>query len=236
MWNKLLHAVTNRNRFLFPEFIGNTPFTPDGNLLAADVRELLQLTDTANDYYIVGVLQAMYAYPEIARQLEDPLVSYDLSRYVPPTDSIAGATLLASGTYHPTIVVPPIGFPVHFETSLAWRTNDSALLTRGDVVETIKVRNVGLMLYPEWGDCGITGSLELDDDNEWEDGCLVSITSTPVTYPYSDVVPILINSRDVVLLLTQTGVSEMFSSAQSDLEKVALVGLALALSNKSVYP
>ena len=236
MHNKFLHALTNRNFFLHPGFRGMDDFVPSVDATADRVRDLLGLNDTEHDYYIVGLLQAVAAFPHIRSQLDDPHVTYDLLDYRPPVAGVSGASLLGDVNGPPAITIIPAAFPTGFEVTLVWRTTTSFTMTAEGLDSILKVRHSNGTVFPEWGACGIRGRLVLADGNAWADGCEVIISHTPVTYPYRLAVQAVSGSPHALSIIDSAGCMEAFYSSQDDVEKMAVVALALASLNKAVYP
>lgn len=221
-----LHALTNRaNDFVSPVFPRNSDFKPVPETAAvAAVRRLLGLDVRTNDYYVIGMLRAVEACPDILESLGGRIGTR--LDYVRPADVFTGFSLLPSPQGAPFLRCRPTGFPVPFSLSFDYLAPGVLRLTWGQAAWNLTVRPHNELLYVDWPkDLAIGGLMSLTQP--WQAGFHGEIQHIPSSYPYKAVADMLAANTDTVELLRDTRLVQNFFSAQDAIEKVALVGLAL---------
>ena len=210
--SELLYRLTGRtDGFIWPGF---RDYTAQPALVEhADVRamrRLLQLDAHGNDYFVVGALSTLSAYPEYLGFVPDLLLEpYRIADYRPPGYSVRGAVLAQDRHGPPSVAIKPAAWPVEFEIQLIWAAPTAAVLQRGHERLTIPVRVINSnTIAPEWpAGCGISGRLEIAA--LWAEGCQVTIFHTPVSYPHAAVAAALKNDAQASEVISASGLMEI---------------------------
>jgi hypothetical protein len=227
--NRALHAITNRaNDFTSPVFPTTSTYAPVTLPKAAQsVRDFLQLG--GDDYFVVGVLMALYSFPELLENIDDGL-TFRLTDYVRPPDT-GISTLLPDSNGPPYLYRVPVEFPVSLTYQLSYGSANFLQVALGSKTFNVPVTVSGTQLLPVWPpELGISGSFDLTYQ-PWNSAFALTIQHVPVGYPYELVASILDQNTQKNELLVTHGLLSHYFRARSGMEKVATVALALGLSN-----
>ncbi len=234
MRNKILHSVTNRGRgFSTPEFLTNIDFHPSpetGATLA--LRKLLGLDQTVDDYHVIGMLAAIEGYPDVFREFQDGMRTYLLQNIITPAPVVTGGRFVTDVAGVPTLRLISTTVPVPEAVTLEYAGAGLAALVYGSRYELIRCRYVNGVVYPEWPvDLGVTGGLAMS----WVATAKATIRARPPLFPYQKLALVLNVSDSKNEVLQRHGLLNNFHQAEDVQKKVAIVGLALGLSNPAVY-
>lgn len=201
------------------------------------IRKLLRLEVGNPDYFVIGVLQAINAFPEIKRTFpQDGVEFYDLSKWRKPATSFESGKLIPSRQGPPWIKRVADSWPVSFLIELKYITGDAGLVRCGAFSEIVTVRTGTdaddyQLVHLDWPTkLSMNGTAKFNNLINWAPGTVLKIYHTPANFPYGAVVRSTQYSVEKNRLLVSQGLMAQYFSAQSDTEKVALLGLALALS------
>ena len=229
MTNAIIHLVTNRSGdFHHPSLgsvIGYTPHveSPEETTL----RRFLHLKDTDSDYYVIGALGAIYAFPELVREYGEDGRTFDLQSWRKDDDAFYPGNMVNSRKDAFAIHRTPTEFPVALEWYLSYMDAQHMLIQVGTARYVVPVRVSATTLYVEWPDeLGIQGAIALADT--WTTGTHMTLRHTPVGFPYTELARQLTQREDARRLLTDRGYMSYFYAAQSDIEKCAVTYTALA--------
>jgi hypothetical protein len=228
MINRILHTVTNRATGfvspVFPKFADFVPRIMTGEALA--LLKFLQLDREDTDFFVVGILQAVDAFPCIRESFGPEIRTYDLSMFSLPTPELVNCQLVDGPLGPPSLRRIPEEFPTQSVVQLSYRADDVMHAELGDRIFDFPVRAAGTCLHPEWPEAlGIKGDLE------WHAGFSAQINFWPTGFPYQALADALDAFAPKSALLSQSGLSSHYHLAFSAIEKVAITALALGLSN-----
>lgn len=235
--NERLYSVTNRDTgFSSEAFPAATGFVSDRNSAADALRRVMRLSAGEDDYFTVGILAAIRAFPVYSELLPENGSAVDLGRYVRPITRHEGGTLTSSPSGPPRVLRVCSSWPPTFEVSVSYLADDAAVIRYDGKKVTTGCRKMeALRIDPTWPeDIGINGRVSLV--NEWTAGSVYRITDYPVRFPYATLAEILRGSSEAQSLLSASSLAGAFYGARTAIEKVALVAIALGRSNRRVYP
>jgi len=231
MTNKILHTVTNRATFTSPVFPAITSFVPRTQSEdATAVREFLQMSFNTHDYYVVGLLQAIDAIPDIKWEFGTSPRTYDLKHYQYPKPWSTGAKLGPDAGGPPVVNRTAAEWPVFFDIYATYLDDTHLRVTGGkhnDIVKARRNNDFVIVEWPEW--TGLSGTLQ-NLDPGWSAGFEFHLYHIPNNFPYPILAEKLLEQPSVYQLLIQQGLESAFYSARTTLEKVATVALALGKS------
>lgn len=236
--NERLYSITNRDTgFTSEAFPLATGFISErGNDEADRLRAALHLVEGSDDYFTVGILAAVRAFPVYGELLPEKGSAADMSRYVRPSTTHEGGQLVADPTGPPRVTRVCQVWPPTFRVDLEYLADDAATLRYDGGSETIACRMMTAQkIEPTWPESsGIRGRVELT--NNWTTGNRYRINDYPVRFPYAATAEMLRNNSDAQAILQSSELAGAFYGARSAVEKVALVAIALGRSNRNVYP
>ena len=235
MRDSVLHLLTNRaSNFGSPIFPRYSDYTPhEETEVETIIRDLLYLRPTAGAYHLIGLLAAVYAFPEVYQEFKESDRTYDLADYTKSPTVMVGGKFAGSPQRILTFNRIPIEFPVSFDMSIAYKDPLEVRILAGNTNFDVPffVRNNKLDI--QWPvETGITGLLD-PDGGVWAQGSIITINHEPGCYPYKILADILLKNSTAIQYLNSVGLLKNFFSAQSSIEKVAI--MALAISNPSLY-
>lgn len=236
MRNSVLHLVTNRNDgFASAVFPASEEYTPHSETdLEAEIRTFLQFDRKDTDYFILGPIMAVYAFPDILQEFKEDIRTFNFSDIRHPDDQTGGCALVGTQRAPLFIHRVPAEWPVQMDWKISYVDGRTLKITLGTVYkQLVKYRKSGVYLYVDWpSELGINAAIELPSET-WASGSEVFIHHTPVEYPYALVVDKLTKKNAVTHLLTTRGLMAHFYAAQSAIEKMAVI--TLAFSNPQAY-
>ena len=234
MRNKILHSVTNRRGgFVTPSLLASTEFNPSPETSdSAELRRLLGLSYTGDDYHVLAVLAAVEAHPDVLRAFQDGLRSYRLQDFTPALPWVSGGVMVADVAGVPQLRPIATSAPIPAAIQLAYVSASAASLTYGARYELIPCRTSGANVFPSWPqDLGISGGVQ----TTWAPGAVVSVYARPAVFPYQMMADALQVAGCKNGFLQQQGLLNNFHQAEDAQKKLAVVALALGLSNPAVY-
>ena len=234
MRNKILHSITNRRGgFVTPSLLASTEFNPSVETSdSAELRRLLGLDYTGDDYHVLALLACVEAHPAVLRAFQDGLRSYRVQDFTPPVPWVSGGVMVNDPAGVPQLRPIATSAPVPAAVVLDYVSASSAALTYGARYELITCRTAGANVFPSWpADLGISGGVQ----TTWAPGARVSVYARPVVFPYQMFADALQTSGSKNRFLQQQGLLNNFYQAADAQEKLAITALALGLSNPAVY-
>jgi hypothetical protein len=230
MMNEVIHLITNRSGdFHHPSMasiVGYTPHTETTD--EASLRQFLKLKDTSTDYYVIGAIMAVYAFPAIAQEFKEQGRTFDVTLWRKDQDVFYPGTLVNSRQDAFNVHRVPSEFPVAFEWRMSYLDAQTMLIQLGTVRYAVPVRVAAGKLYVEWPEeLGIQGAISLDEE-DWSTTTVLTMLHTPVGFPYTALASQLANREDARRILTGRGYMKHFYAAQSSIEKCAITYTALA--------
>jgi hypothetical protein len=229
MTNAVLHLVTNRaGNFHHPSLASAVSFSPRAETEdEQSLRTFLQLRDTTTDYYVLGALNSIYAFPEILAEFGETQRTFNLSRWRKDSDTFYPGKFVNTNAHVFSVQRVPNEFPVDMEWLLSRVDSQTLKIQLASHTYYASARLSNNILYVEWPEeLGIQGAIQLD--GEWNASTLMHLYHTPVGFPYSKIVEYVVHRDDARRLMTGRGYMSHFFSAQSDIEKCALLYTALA--------
>ena len=235
--NAILLSTTNRNtRFLSPAFQATGTFRQA--LCTAEereVRRLLDLNATWSDYAVKCVLGVIDAYPLIRARFEEPSRNYRATQLARMPDVLTGGTLENSPQGPAKLARHPVEWPVNPVISLTWLSASHLTLAFGNTTQALPWYMDGTRLALDWPEeSGVSG--RVNPATPVVDGWTMTITHEPVSCPFAALASVLDTSNATRILLNRRGLTKAWFASDTDAERVAVVALALGLSNKEVYP
>jgi len=229
MINQIIHLVTNRSGdFHHPSLASAADYVPHVEPAdEASLREFLHLKDIDTDYYIIGALTSIYAFPELVGEFNETDRNFDLSLWKPDDDAFSPGDLDNSSCCIFNIHRVPTEYPVVTQWDMSYLDATSLLIQLGTKRWVARVRESATKLYVDWpAELGLQGAVELD--GAWTTGYKMTLLHTPSGFPYEELARQIANREDARRILTDRGYMPYFFAAQSDLEKCAILYTALA--------
>lgn len=231
--NEILHSVTNRTLFDTPCFRTGKPFYPMSPDPQAELRTLLGLTRRDYRYFVLGVLGAVYSFPAVAAEFREAGRSFRMSDIPAPQTVFKNIAVAPSHTDAPSISRTA---GLNFDPVMSFRYLDDqhlALTVDGaDYPVPVVVSDLMLQLGDHVAPVDIKGQLAFSE--AWAPGFEGSITFYP-PFPYGPIIEAIERARLHVPLLLTSNLTDQYLFAESDMEKVAVIALAVGLSNTAVY-
>ena len=230
MINALIHLITNRaGNFHHPSLASATAYEPHREPTAeATLRDFLQLRNTDTDYYVIGALTSVYAFPALVREFGEDGRTFDLTSWRKDDDVFYPGEMVNSRRDAFTVHRTPTEFPVVSEWKLSFLDAQTMLIQVGVHRYNVSVRKSASTLYVDWPvELGIQGAIELSGGT-WDSTVTMTLIHTPTGFPYDVLAAQLANREDARHILTERGDMSYFYSAQSAIEKCAITYTALA--------
>jgi len=236
--NELAHALTNFKTFPGNTIVADSSFSPIEQSTAwSTLRSAFFLDNEETDAYIHIALSLIFAHPNVVdaypnNQLEFTIhrpaetVSMEDGEFVTVGDRIGGISKCGV-------------FPIPSEYSIRYINNESVEISTetGSKFRT-KARDFdypkgGSVLAIDWPEqVPFYGPLRSFD--KWHPASKISISYKPVSMDYKKWTEYVELKSDPSEILIPSGLSEEYVSSQSYTEKLSIMLLALAKSNKSI--
>jgi hypothetical protein len=234
MRNSVLHLLTNRNSNfasgIFPQS-GTYEAHEEGREEAA-LRDFLKLRPQDHAFYLVGMLNAVYSFSEIYEEFRESDRSFSLSDYVREADTFDGGVLVNSAGKSAAIQRYPLEFPIEFEISVKYlsETEVKIFLGKSEMTAPYSIRTAGIDI--DWPITLGVGGLLLPDGVDWKvnwkTGASFKMRHEPLSFPYGALDRKIGNNPDYLKLLVDAALIRQYYSAQTAMERVAILCLALA--------
>ncbi len=234
MINRTLHAITNR-----AQGFNTTTLIADPGFRAAletevtrRLRAMLGLDITRDDYHVFAVLAAVASCPDIDESFQDPVRSYALGDYAPPAPRYSGGLAVPDAKGAPQCQLLPQDTPVPDRFTLTYVDQDFGAVQYGSSRVIVPVAVLDNLVYPRWPlSLGFSGGVQMT----WGAGAQFTAQAYPFRFPYEVLAETLHQAPEKNALLEAHGLLDHFYLAPTAVKKVALVALALGLSNPAVY-
>jgi hypothetical protein len=235
MTNSIIHLVTNRSGdFHHPSLGAVRGYTPHRETDdETTLRTFLQLRDTSTDYYVIGAIASVYAFPDLVREYKESSRTFDLTSWRKDEDGFYPGKFV--NTRRDAFNVHRVAqeFPVEMEWLLSYLDAQTLLVRLGSTRYNVPVREAGGILYAEWPEeLGIKGAIELS--GSWDASTFMTLIHTPGGFPYTVLAEKLRHRDDARRLMTDRGYMSHFYAAQSAIEKCAIAYTALAWPTQHV--
>jgi hypothetical protein len=235
MHNKILHSVTNRaGGFNTPGLLTSSEFHPSVETRAsADLRHLMGLDYENDDYHVLAMLAAVEAHPDVFRAFQDGSRSYQVQDFPPPAPPVVSGGIMVSDAAGFARLQPvPDTCPVPPEVLLTYVSASAGGLSYGRRYEVLPCRVSDSTVFPTWPEnLGISGGVY----TTWSPGAQVRIYARPTSFPYQVMADTLQVASCKNVFLQQQGLLNHYYQAEDAQKKLAIVALALGLSNPAVY-
>ena len=236
MQNSVLHLLTNRHAdfgsIIFPKSTVYLPHTEDA--IESRLRTFLNLRVGDSPYYLLNVMAAVLTFPEVYAEFNDSGMSFEFSDYTRPVNSISGGASLVNKYGKSCLIarVPKV-YPINFEILIKYKDENVLSIVVDDVTyEAIYIIRDEDFLDIDWpAETGVNGILQLD--STWSTSSRIVIFHQPIAYPYKAVAESVLKNTEYISYISSLGILKNMHSAQTDIEKVAV--LALAVSNPFKY-
>lgn len=244
MRNAVLHLITNKSgnfgSSVFPE---NSFYTPhDSSEAESFVRSKLLINDSI--YHLVNSMLAVYAFPEILSDFRETSRTFDFKNLQRNIVTISGASYANTPTANFNIVNIPTSFPSvnYFNWQIKCQDYENLVFTGCDtsytipytLTETTQDAVTYRIVSADWPSIsGIKGGFSLDPATDWSYGNSFSLTVYPAAFPYAEAINYVNKFAETATLLTDTGLARNYYNAQSNIEKYAILMLALANTDKN---
>lgn len=236
--NERLYSITNRDAgFSSEAFPSPTGFSPaQGDELADELRAELRLNSGDDDYFTIGILAAVRAFPVYYELLPERGTLVDLGLYVRPKTQHEGGILTSDPGGPPRVLRVCSSWPATFKAEVEYLADDAATFRYDNKTEVISCVKMGdRRIAPAWPeDMGIRGRVDLHED--WTTNNVYRVIDYPVRFPYAALAEVLRSNSAAQSVLSREGLAGSFHGARSSTEKVALVAIALGRRNRQVYP
>lgn len=233
--NRFLRALTNRSAdFLWGEFNSPIPTQPDpGDDNVNFIRSVMGLTRNDTDYFVVGALSTVAAFPDLVNWFGADSLTYDLAGYVRPPFSLQSGALVPDVSGLPSMNRLDQVWPARIGSKLIYISDVIGKWQCGDEFEFCSVRQLpDMTLMVQWpAASGITGNVSLSA--AWADIGEVVILDEPMNYPHAAIMKVLAKAWDYTdEVVRRAGLSDAFYGAVTPDERVAAVLTSLAVLHR----
>lgn len=231
MINRILHLLTNRasdfGSSIFPAVSDFVPHEEDPKEKA--FRDFLHLRNGDSPFYLMGMLAAIYSFPEIVEEFGESDSTFSLSDYVRETDIIEGGSLQSKYGKTASLQRRATEFPVDFDIRITYHSTNNVRIRAADqdVSVPFETRVDGSLVFP-WPDFTGVGGVLTPASLPWNVGSSVIIRHEPVMFPYEALHDRVLASPDLMEMLISASLLKHVYAAQTPLESTALIGLAIA--------
>ena len=220
MVNRALYSLTNMaSGFSSPIFPQVPTYTPVSCAVDVEFLRSVVMANAPQDFYRVGLLAALDAFPHIRAAIGADHRTYDLVDYRPTAAQATGFAWMPSPTGAANIRLNPTTFPVAFLVDLKYKLPSLLTASYGTQTWDIPVRVNNGVVTPDWptalGIQGLMGSLT------WALGFEGFISMTPATFPYGPLCTVLETTSQHWDVLLREGMLELYYAARSFEEKIA---------------
>lgn len=230
MQDSVLHLLTNRassfGTNIFPE---STVYVSRVETeVEAKLRTFLRLRNNDPAYYLIHIMAAIYTFPEVLDEFNETSRTFNFSDYTRPSDTLVGGSLINKYGKVASFQRVPVAYPVDFEMTIAYKDNSKVVITVDDIAYEVNytIRDM-TFLDIDWPvESGLSGIVSLNE--AWESGSVVRVFHQPINYPYKAVADTIFKNTDYISFLSETRLLKNMYSAQTDIEKVAILGLAIS--------
>lgn len=236
--NELAHALTNFGEFPGNTIVADSKFQPvEQETSWYALREAFFLDTTADDVHIHIALSLMFAHPNVIDAYDNSQLEFGLHR---PAETVK----MSEGEF--VTIGNRIGgiskcgvFPIPKKYTIKYKTDESIEISMDTGASFItKSRSFsypkgGSVLAVDWPDrVPFYGPIRSFDG--WTQSSAITVDYRPVSMDYKKWIEYVEMKSDVSEILIPSGFSEEYVSSQSDCEKLSIMLLALAKSNKSI--
>lgn len=239
MRNAVLHLITNKaGDFGIDNLPSDSSFVPYTTTSDEDeVRNLLLINEAP--YYLTNSLIAVYSFSDILAEFRESEKTYELRNFPRACLAVTNATYANTPTENFNILNNPDTFPsldytnwtiaYNNDTTLTMRCCDQRFTVPYTLSDITEEGDSMRILAAEWpAITGIKGGFQLDSGLDWSYGSSITLSVPPATFPYGAAVRMVSRLPRLADILNNAGVAKNYHNAQSDIEKYALLMLALA--------
>lgn len=236
--NELAHALTNFSEFPGNTIVADSKFQPvEQNTAWYALREAFFLDTEEDDVYINIALSLMFAHPNVIDVYDNAKLEFGLHR---PSETVK----MNYGEF--VTIGNRIGgiskcgvFPLPRKYTISYKHDDAIEISMDTGASFVtKARSFaypkgGSVLAVDWPDrVPFYGPIRSFDT--WSPSSKLVIDYRPVSMDYKKWLEYVEIKSDISEILIPSGFSEEYLSSQSDCEKLSIMLLALAKSNKSI--
>lgn len=239
MRNAVLHLISNKSGGFgvsaFPSYSSYTPYTP------TEAEEKIRTTLLINNasYYLINSMVAVYSFPEVLSEFRETSRTFQFNDLPRPTVGITGASYANTDTANFNIVNIPQTFPSasyfnwtiyyqDFET-LGIKACDKNFIVPYSATSVTQGSTAYNLITADWPtELGIKAGFALDPGLSWSLNTTIQLYVPPVTFPYGKALDAVKYLSEFSTVLNTSGLATQYFSAQSDIEKYAILMLAIA--------
>ena len=238
LMNELVHALTNTTEFPGTLLVADNKFSPkkqSESWYSVQASLLLDRTDT--DAHILAALSLLRAYPKHLDGYPNP--GLEIDAILPHrVTTISGGSFATIGNRVGT-VLPCEVYPMATKYKISYSTESSVDITT-DTGKTYACRSQAFdegdlksLLGIDWDEnLPFKGPMHVHD--KWVPGARMEINYVPINVNYQAWIDYIEHYTEYLATLIASGLAEVYISAQSPSEKLALLILALAVTNSSI--
>lgn len=233
MRNAVLHLITNKSDSFGSELLPmQSRYVPHSTTAEEDRIRTALLLNTST-YHLHHSLVAVYAFPDILQAFKETESTFLLNTFLPAPLVITNASYYNTQTepfnivYNPSVFLPATTTGMYSWT-IKYVSNDTLELDLGYktiIVPCIVTSDIITATWP--AESGIKGAFQMDSEYTWTTGYTIYLSVPPVSFNYTTAVQHISSYTELHKLISGAGLARNFFSAQSDIEKYAIVMLAL---------
>jgi hypothetical protein len=231
--NFLTNAKSGRYNPIVDAFMDNSFSAKSFNAEVEEIRNILGLNNSANDYALQTMLAVINMYPEILNAVGEPDLIGVITSYKKPEPFIVGAKIVPlqnqfSVYFRPHKLYKNLDLEVNYVDSQNIR-----LKLDEDVWTTSYKYNVNLLTidFPEELD---SLKFQIEPFMDWQPGASFTITLVANSYPFKEVLKNLSSSDYFIKNANKFGFLDSFYSSFELPYKLALAGLILYKSHEEL--
>jgi hypothetical protein len=236
MKNSVLHLLTNRasgfGNVIFPE---NDDYEPHVETEEeTTLRSFLRLDSTSSPTHLVSIMSSIYSFPEILEEFQESERTFDLGDYRKEPDVVHNAALVTALDKTASLRWVPLEYPHPTSMTIQHAEGNVVQIIYGTTRTYLPCQlRVGNLLDVEWpASWGISGLLDIGS-GVWDANSIITITHYTPYFPYALCADKVMSTSSFFKFLNDKEAVKHIHTAQSAVEKVAHI--ALALCSPSLY-
>jgi hypothetical protein len=236
--NELIHAITNTKTFPGTLLLSDSKFSPKEQSVSwYNVQASLLLDRTDTDAHILAAVSLLRAYPKHLDGYANTDLELDAALPHRIT-TISGGSFATVGGRVGTVLACEI-YPMATKYTISYSTADSVDITT-DTGKTYTCKSQAFdegvlrsLLGIDWGEkLPFKGPMHCYE--KWLPGSSIDINYVPTNVNYQAWVDYIETHTEHLAVLLASGLVDIYISSQSPSEKLALLILALAVTNNSI--
>jgi hypothetical protein len=191
-----------------------------------EVRKLLGMNNSANDFALQAMLAVMNMYPEILHEIKESDLIGLIASYRKPEPFVAGARLVPTENQF-SLYFKPEKIYKDLNLQISYVDASNLRITLDEDVWTVPYKYVVNLLSIEFPEALSTLKFQVEPFMDWQPGASFTVNLVPNSFPFKDVTNKLRQSDHFIRLANKFGLLDSFISNPEITYKLAIAGLVL---------